>query len=828
MNFTIESIKLIGFTGMWLNDIQHFELTVKEAITLVLGRNGSGKSRLMEQLSPLAPAKSDFYDKGYKEIVCDNGKRYRLTCNKHGKGLKCTIVNETDNEVICENANPTVYNRFVKEIFNYDKDLHDLFTGKVRLTEMRTPDRRKWFSMLSESDLTYALSFYKKAREMNRDVSGTIKTLKRSIGELRPLVLEREEDYQALGKRIGTLQADITKIETQLRDLNYDMSISDNDIDLVEKHLDNINKEVSKMQLWLPANYEDYDVAEIERSLSFLMAKKEGLLSKLEDLDNRIAKANAINNVDIDALERNRDDQDIFVTTESTKLVMFKGLLETDLSTLNQAYSGMESYCDTLVDSMTVLTTDLPIDNCRKRLDEAKTNAGTLQQDINRLVNQEVTLTASLKHAEGVCDVTCVKCDHTFKPGVSDSEVEETRKKLGALSFVLKERRELLVHAEELVEKYSRFCVASDNIAMTARNYKVNGAVNLLFESLIERRAFIENPSSHLGLIRQFQEELGLAVHIAKAKELIAKYDHDIKLAKATQAEDTNELESMKQGVDHELNDMTKRESYLRKNLDTALSIDRTHDRAKELEVEFQRQLDEHGRISQTLMANLKAEVLNEHKAQLWDLLTTAKQRYNDMEQERQKLKFQEEQLADAEKRFEASKLLVKTMSPDEGILAKYLYQCITRITDLMSDYISRIWGYEMRIQPCEVSDGEMDYKFPFWTKDKSRPNEDVSQGSKAQKEVIDFVFVLAAYRAMGLERCPLWLDEISSGFDEGHKAELTEFVKDLVGKQHHSQVFMVSHDATTHFKLTHADIVVIDPEGITVPTKYNKNVIIK
>lgn len=828
MNLTIESIKLVGFTGMWLNDVKHFELNIKEAITLILGRNGSGKSRLMAQLSPLAPAKSDFYDKGYKEIVCDNGKTYRLTCRKHGKGLKCTIVNETDNEVICENANPSVYNRFVKEIFNYDKDLHDLFTGQVRLTEMRTPERRKWFSLLSESDLTYALSFYKKAREMNRDVSGTIKTLKRSIGELRPLVLEREEDYQALGKRIGLLQADITKIETQLRELNYDMSISDNDIDLVEKHLDNINKEVSKMQLWLPANYEDYDAAEIERSLSFLMAKKEGLLSKLEDLENRIVKANAINSVDVTALETHRDDQDIFVTTESAKLVMFKGLLEIDLTTLNQAYSSMESYCDTLVDSMTVLTTDLPIDNCRKRLDEAKKTAGELQQQINRLINHEATLTASLKHAEGVCDVTCVKCEHTFKPGVSDHELETTKQRLSTTADMLKAKKEELVHADEMVERYSRFCVASENIAMAARNYKVNGAVNLLFESLIERRAFIENPSSHLGLIHQFQRELESAVHIAKAKEVIAKYDHDIKLAKATQAEDTTELESMKNVVELELNELGTRENYLRKNLDTALSIDRTHSRAKELDVEFQRQLDEHGRISQTLMANLKAEVLNEHKAQLWDLLTTARQRYNDMGQERQKLKFQEEQLEDAEKRFEASKLLVKTMSPDEGILAKYLYQCITRITNLMSDYISRIWGYEMRIQPCEVSDGEMDYKFPFWTKDKSRPNEDVSQGSKAQKEVIDFVFVLSAYRAMGLVSFPLLIDETLAAFDEGHRDMAIQFIKEIVAKSHHSQCFMVSHDATTHFKLTHADIVVLDHNGITLPDKFNKNVIIK
>ncbi len=829
MNFVIDSITLDGFTGMWLNDIKHFKFTVTEAISLVLGRNGCGKSRLMAQLSPLSPNKSDFFDGGFKILECScDGKKYTLTFVKKGKGLKCTLVNDTDDITICEHANPSVFNGFVKELFGYTKDMHDLFTGQVRLTTMRTPDRRKWFSLLSESNLTYALSFYKKAREHNRDASGVIKSLKRSIGELRPLVLECAEARESLAVRIDELQSDITIIDGQLRELPYDTSITDVQLDLIEKHVENINREVESMDLFLPESYEDMrSEQQLAADITYIDGQSEGLLSKIEDLENRIHKSKSIINVDVDGLKRTLDEQQVYVEVERTKLVLFPDLYTTDQSTLSSAKRASEDYCDILIDAMSTLTTDLPIDNCRKRLNDYKVEAGETQKYLNQLSNKEARQTAYLKHAEGVCEVTCTSCSHNFKPGVTDTQLEQTKTELTQLSDEIKRVKDTLAESDELISTYSKFCIASDNIATTLRNYKYNAAVSLLFDSLIEVKAFTESPSKHLGIIRQFQTELSVAVHIGIAKSKVETIENDLKLIEATQAENTDELELMKGAAELKLGDLRNRRDLIQKDLRTVKEITRTQARADELESELFRQSDEYGRVTDTIIANVKASVLNEHKTHLWELLTTAKHRYNDMEQQRQKLEYQEVQLDEAEKRFESTKLLVKAMSPDEGILARYLYQCITRITDLMTGYINKIWGYEMEIQPCKVDDGEIDYKFPFWTKDRSRHNEDVGQGSKAQKEVIDFVFVLAAYRAMGLERYPIWLDEISSGFDDGHRSELMDFIKELVAKQHHSQCFMVSHDATTHFKLTHADVVVIDPDGISVPAVYNKNVTI-
>lgn len=826
MNLTIEEIELDGFTGMWLNDIRHFKLTLKETITLILGRNGSGKSRLMEQLSPLAPNKTDLYDNGFKRIVCRTATdTYELICKRSGKGLKCTIKNLSNGQIVCENANPKVFNGFVKDIFGYTKDLHDLFTGQVRLTAMKTPERRKWFSILSESDLTYALSFYKKSREQLRDTTGLIKQLKRSISELRPTVLDREEDRIQLKSRIGVLQNDITSLDSALRQLATDENITTQTLDVLDKKLNELYSEIMVTEMHVPENFADYDEISINNELSYLQGKLNGELSKLEDLEARINKATQINSVDINDLEAALDEHTFNYNLSKSKLTMFKELADMSPDTIMQAKNTLSSYTDPISKAMVTIA-DYPVDGNVHEVHQALVKElGELQIKINKLTNHEVQLSEQLKHIEGICDVTCVKCSHKFKPGVGTNDSAEIKERAAKTADMLKQAKESYEKLYAHSNKVAKVLEATNSVNWIIGSFSSNRASKLLIDSLVVTGVFNGTCASQHGIVEQFIYEIDLASQMVTSKREVDRYLNDIKIAKATQAEDVTMLKELAKSANYAIDVTNSSIKELNVRKQVAHDLDLVQNRIKEMDAEMATGEAEYGRVTKILKNNVLAEVISKEKANLWDLLTAAKQRFSAMEEERQRLEFQEKQLVDAEKRLEANKLIVKSMSPDEGLLAKYLYQCITRITDLMTGYIEGIWGYPMKILPCEVSDGEMDYQFPFYARDRSRTSADVSHGSKAQKEVIDFVFVLSAYRARGMQQFPLLLDEISSGFDEGHRGEMIEFVKELVGKQHHSQCVMVSHDSTSHFKLTHADVVVIDPEGITVPDVYNQNV---
>jgi hypothetical protein len=53
-------------------------------------------------------------------------------------------------------------------------------------------------------------------------------------------------------------------------------------------------------------------------------------------------------------------------------------------------------------------------------------------------------------------------------------------------------------------------------------------------------------------------------------------------------------------------------------------------------------------------------------------------------------------------------------------------------------------------------------------------------------------------------------------------------FVKDLVETKGFSQVFMISHYASSHGAFTQAEVMVMDSSNISVPMKYNQHVTIE
>ena len=76
----ILSLELCGYRRMRLNQVKRFKITLKEAIQLILGTNGSGKSSLMEELSPLPAISNNYTKDGYKIIeLTNNGHQYTLT-----------------------------------------------------------------------------------------------------------------------------------------------------------------------------------------------------------------------------------------------------------------------------------------------------------------------------------------------------------------------------------------------------------------------------------------------------------------------------------------------------------------------------------------------------------------------------------------------------------------------------------------------------------------------------------------------------------------------------------------------------------------------------
>lgn len=175
----INFIELVGYKRLMLNNIKHFRMTPESRIQLILGTNGSGKSSLIAELSPLPAVSSNYTKDGSKTIsITSNGDEYIL---------KSTFLNGQSHsfvkngEELNKGGTVTVQKELVMSTFGIDQSIHDLMTGVDRFTTMSPAKRRELLTKLCDKDYTYALEVYSKLLEKQRDITGALKLAKKKL-----------------------------------------------------------------------------------------------------------------------------------------------------------------------------------------------------------------------------------------------------------------------------------------------------------------------------------------------------------------------------------------------------------------------------------------------------------------------------------------------------------------------------------------------------------------------------------------------------------------------------------------------------------------------
>jgi len=827
--YAINEIELIKFFGMWLNNVDRFQLKVTSQTNVILGRNGCGKSKLMANLHPMAINKNDFDDGGRKRFdFTYNGVKYRVLSYRVKGSVKNDFTNLTTGETIHSGANSQVHNETIFQLMGYDKELHSLLTGQDILTNMRGPERKRWFSKLSESDLSYALKFYQKAREHLRDITGSINTTKDEIGELQIRIVNNEEDYAALKIRLEELRSEITLIDEEISQCNANPSISESTLDEVDMRLNSINRAIQATKHFIPKSISGFDVHRNNQVITTAQVKYEQVMTEIESISKKLEHAKKLENIDLNLVIKRRDEllaiKDGIIAQQGT----FASIIAVERSEVSGAKMIYGTIMKDLVNIMNELTGDHNFAELGTTLQVKVGTAGGISENINRARHELAVLDGRLKHIHETHNVDCTKCGYTFKPGVKEDEEAALKERRTMLENYLTNANAEVTALNNEIKQLTWLSSIQSRANDMIRYVDGNPAWQKFFGYLIREGAFLGKGGAMTGAVTQFGRDIELTMDLVNVLDQLAKVEVDYTIIKASQQDDSSELEAKLEALTTAAG---KYQDCIRDRQAEAALYNATMERMATLdglEKDLYECIEKRSDIAVTLFENIRLELLNEQRNEQWSFLVTVNQRFTQMDDERKKLASLLERVKDLEGRQIAASKVVAAMSPEEGILAKHLYQCITKITDLMTAYINRIWGYEMNIMPCDVEDGDLDYRFPFWNGDRAKMSPDVREASRGQREVFDFVFMLTVYAALKHEGFPLFLDELGSGFDESHRPNMVNFLKSLLDSGQHSQIFMVSHDAGTHFQLTHADVIVIDPIGVTLPKVYNKSVIIE
>lgn len=815
----ILDIELKEFLGLWLNNIRYFKMAFVSRTTIILGRNGCGKSRLMEQLHPFAIQKKDFDDNGSKVVtfVCHD-VTYRSTCVLAGHGIKCTLVNVDTDTVVHKDVNPTYHNQALTELTGWSIEMHMLFCSDAnRLTAMRTSDRKYWFGKLSESDLAYALKFHTKLKEEHRDLMGAVKNIRIEIGELALKVSDSAAEFDQIRESMDNLSTLYKRLESKRNDIQntegYDPHITEELVVAQLTQLEQLSNQILATDITRVPALEQMDEWEIRHRISVAETKASQLVDTLMQLKQAIADADS-NSESIDDLldwidSANREIVDLNHAIHFRTVAESTQLYTTDYARLRERYAA------TIGEGG---TGNRPTNVTHEHIQQVKDRITELNGSIYRCESYIEHATKHLKQYEESDRTECPECKHTFVSGYLPSQISElTTKRIEAstaMAGYVEQREEQRAKLTELLhwhDKITQLQVELDRLR------KINPVDYLVLTS--------DNCQDMSGTINRLASDWELKHKLNSM--LVSKAELAQRLARATKysPDALAEIRAQIEVAETDHGGYVLELRSLQAQLQAKTVYTNTRQQLAEMEqkinIYYQSAIDKE--VSMTLL--MEHNDISEEMTRIWCLLEETRSRFVLMDDNRIQLDRLRARLAMLTLEQETCAQLVRAMGPEEGLLAKHLYRSITRVTDMMTDFIKTNWGYSMEVLPCNVEHGELNYRFPYTIADRPKPVADISMSSKGQQKLFDLAFIFTTYVIKNLRGFPLLLDEPFNGFDEEHKDTNIKYINSLLERGEHSQLFIISHDPAIHFQLTQADYLVIDANGTSVPKVYNQNV---
>lgn len=814
---------LVGYIRLSLRNINRIEYRPQEKTQIILGSNGSGKSSLMKELSPLPAVSSQFRKGGSKEIWIEHkGDIYYLVSRFTEDGDHYEFyLND-------QNLNPgrtiTVYKELVKEHFNYTQELHNLLTGQTLFYDLSTNDRRKWFMQLSDKDYTYAFKYFQKLKEKHRDIQGAIKQCQTRLSEEISKQISKEEEA-VLREEIQKLYEDLnllvnSKVQDtrplHLRDNQHNQAI-DVEIyrsidklysllaseDIIHKHLSDVQLEESIAKLKTERSVLDQEIkVRLDTILKFQdqfsdIASLDGY--KLEDVVKEITQTEE----DIKKLEPLLNKN--YIVEEGSAQTALEGLVS-------------------LYDNLSHLTEALSQVKNRNATQSDYRSLSTLIEDENQVLlkihAKLEPISFKLKELEKLKQsdkAECPKCKHTWIPKYNKIEHEQLQAQFNITHTHYEEKKKLHNENKEKLADIVNFFSLMTNFSRMISSFTTLS----VFWEYITRNQLIElNPLAIMTEVELLRSSLTVQSQIdsllkalkekERLKKMLEKVNEKDRVKQKQYLEEENQkvalLQLKKREVHSEIGlleaDLSLRKAIARKNEELLLNLDnRKKEYSEKMKFLAMNLIDE-------FISSLKLSISQKERA--LSQIDIRKSLISSIETELAQLKLDQEAIGYA----------VESLSPTTGLIAKGLTDFINEFIRRCNVFINRVWTYPLelkKIEPSEEDGVDLDYKFGV-SVNHNDTSPDISKTSSGMKEIIHLACVIVSMEFLGLENYPVFLDEFAVKMDEAHRQAAYNVIEYLIDSTNFSQVFVISHWQSGYSSLSNADISVLCQSNVTIP----------
>lgn len=816
----IDSIELQGYRRLLLAHIHYIKITPESKIQLILGTNGSGKSSLLKELTPLPALPAEFAKEGYKIVkISHNNSSYLLKNTFAATGSKFHFLK--DGEELNPGGTATTYKDLVKKEFGITPEIHEMMIGASKFTSMGVAERRNWFTRISDADYTYAIKFYQELKVQLRDMQAGVKlNQSRLVQESEKLlkpeqeVLEREEIVK-LNAFLHSLLELKTPQHTNKQELLSKARVTQESLALRSKDL------IAHRAKFL--NHEGFACAEdIDQKIIDIRSSIMNESYTIEELCKQIEQSQST----LEALEKSNTESFTDVDTHIDQFnAQYAGVKSQIIHHLKfdhprEAYQALMSVSDNVVALLAEMVPNAQRQYNRDSYAQAVELTKALAIKVTTLDAMSLELHAKKKELEHYRlhnETKCPKCDHVWYQGYDERTYKDVLHQLdqcNTASIVTKTSLEKQTQSTEEIKQYLE--IYRGYMAIT-RGWVI---LNPLWEHIVSTGLVFDNPTSIAGVLHSVKMDLNLMIQM---EEINLKLKDTVAL---------KELLSHNQSVSHtsllaQLADLNARlytvtasqrsnKAYLVK-LNTykvsSLAMDKLTELLEKLDGEM-------GEVTKELHTMAKREALNESIQVVQLELTRREQILSRVDIQKALVSNIEAQIVELTDRHEVLKIAVKELSPSEGLIAKGLTGFINHFILQVNSFIKKIWLYPLQLVPIipDASDDvDLDYRFQVVVNDEV-PISDVSKTSSGMKEVIDLGFRIVSMQYLGLSEAPLYLDELAASFDVAHRQSAFYVITNLLTSANFSQIFMISHYESSYGSLKNTDITVLCPSNVSLP----------
>ena len=798
-------VKLIlqNYNRLFLNNIERLEFTPTKKINLIIGTNGSGKSSLLKEASPLPFDKKDFTN-GYKEVHIEHNNKYYVIKQDNGK-----FSFKEDGIELNVSGNKKVQLEIIRDRLNYDSDFHKLFLNNKMFTTMSPTDRKSWLIKLSNIDYDYSLAYFRRLLSRDRDIRGTVKVLSNKLLEEQSHLLNNEikdkykEDLINLNLFIDMLLTNKSQSRTN-NSKNIDI---DNILNINEKLLLRISTKYPLSEIDGVINSNSYRIQE----LAVIIEKDIELLQKLKDVQSRSLDS-------IDTLLSHRKNKETERKKISTKIPAHVNREE--IVNISHQVLEIKEYLVNKLSDISITNIHLTLAEFSKLEKDIMILEEKEKQLISNIDKSVIELNMSIEKKDEL--VTCNSCSHVFNPYYSIGKENMLKEMIDKNTIELNNTRLLL---KDKIETKQKYLEKQDAIRDFYLLYKDKYLIEPTINSIVSRYNIQEDS---MIIIRELEQQFIVITNdwlrYVSLKNQMDYIDKEVSFLQNNLNLNNNNISISDLEISIAKNNLEL--SRLKENNKILLS-----DKEVKLTIEkFNKTYNIYLKSLDKELTNKLLDLKNEYIDELISYLRDYKFKLEDEIRKSDMISIKVDMLSkdieDLEKRSNLLRLAIKALCPNEGLIADSILHFMKTLVEDMNYIINSIWSYDMYIQPCELENGELSYNFPVIT-DGRGYTDDISNTSSSMQEIIDLSFKIVAMKYSKMENYPLFLDEFGKTMDMQHIVKAYQAI-DNVTVDTFSQVFIVSHFTGIYNRFSDADTIVMDSENISLEDNREVNLNIK